>query len=240
MTTWFEVKNDNKWKIDKIVQIEGPKRLSDTLPAPPIDRRDRLAVKERLIRLKNKCFHERNIHQYWQGDTLYRSAASRSIGSEELFLDLVMVGGIAAIGHELRETFQGWREVETVLLLFSALYSSWRQVVLLWNIWGVCWDTTDKIGIYIVFTCVSYIALGDMVPLMMTSVLMWAYQRLWQVLYQLLPISYGGYKNHWYIPMFLFLSCPSIVSWRFSLLLLTWLPLLSPRKELPSFCFGQV
>lgn len=149
-------------EVEKLVHIDGPARPShdDVLPAPPISRKDKLALKERVDRLRRKCFHQRHIHQYWQAETLYRTAGNRSIGPDELFLDLVIVGGIAALGHELRVEFSGWRDVEKFLLLYAAIYRSWTSVVFLWNLWGVASDLTDKIAIYVVFTSLTFIALG--------------------------------------------------------------------------------
>lgn len=149
-------------ELENLVHIEEPEEEDhDELPAPHISRKDKLARAERLKRLRKKLFKERHIHQYFQGTTLYRSAATRTIGSDELFLDLIIVGGIAALGHELRESFQGWFQVETFLLLFVSLMNSWRQIVLLWNMWGLASDLTDKFGIYTVFTCLCFIALGS-------------------------------------------------------------------------------
>lgn len=149
-------------EVENLEHIDSPVRpsIDDELPAPPLNRKGRLALHERLKRLQRKCFHERHIHQYWQGDTLFRTAGSRKVGSDELFLDLVIVGGVAALGHELRETFRGWADVEKFILLFGAFYSSWRAVVFLWNLWGLASDLIDKIGIYVVFTCLTFIALG--------------------------------------------------------------------------------
>lgn len=149
-------------EVENLEHIDAPIRpsIEDELPAPPRDRKDPLALHERISRLRRKCFHERHIHQYWQGETLYRTEGSRKIGPDELFLDLVIVGAIAAFGHELREYFDGWPSVEKFILLFAAIYSSWRGVVFLWNLWGVASDLIDKIGIYSVFTCLTFIALG--------------------------------------------------------------------------------
>lgn len=133
---------------------------NDDLPAPPLQRHDKIAVKERMSRLRHRLFHERHLHQYFCGETLYRTEGNRSIGADELFLDLVIVGGIAALGHELRETFSGWLDVEKFLLLFGAIFNSWRAVVFLWNLWGVQSDIIDKVSIYLVFFSLTGIALG--------------------------------------------------------------------------------
>lgn len=148
--------------VEDLVHIEAQARPSheDEQPVPPVTHRDPLATKERFFRLRRRLFHERHIHQYWQGETLFRTAGNRSIGPDELFLDLVIVGGIAALGHELRETFSGWRDVEKFLVLFGALIVSWRSVVFLWNLWGVSSDLIDKFGIYLIFTCLTFISLG--------------------------------------------------------------------------------
>lgn len=154
--------------VENLEHINNPPRLSeeDAQPAPPVTRRDRLAKRDRMSRLRRRCFHERHLHQYWHNETLYRTEASRSIASDELFLDLVIVGGIAALGHELRISFHeyGWQKVEPFFLLFGAFYSSWRNLVILWNIWGICSDFIDKLGIYVVFTSLVFIALGAADP----------------------------------------------------------------------------
>lgn len=154
--------------VENLIHINSPPRLSeeDALPAPPVTRRDKLAKQHRMSRLRRRCFHERHLHQYWHNETLYRTAANRSITPDELFLDLVIVGGIATLGHELRISFHeyGWQKIEPFFLLFGALYSSWRNLVILWNIWGICSDFIDKLGIYVVFTSLIFIALGAADP----------------------------------------------------------------------------
>lgn len=147
--------------VENLQHIDSPPNVSDDddQPAPPVTLRDKLSRRNRMSRLRRRCFHERHLHQYWHNETLYRTEANRSITPDELFLDLVIVGGIAVLGHELRENFKGWREIESFLLLFGALYTSWRNLVLLWNIWGICSDFIDKLGIYVVFTCLIFIAL---------------------------------------------------------------------------------
>lgn len=154
--------------VENLQHISHPGRLSeeDALPAPPVTRRDRLSKKDRMSRLRRRCFHDRHLHQYWHGETLYRTEANRSITPDELFLDLVIVGGIATLGHQLRISFEGWMEIESFFLLFGAMYSSWRNLVILWNIWGICSDFIDKLGIYVVFTSLIFIALGAEGPFM--------------------------------------------------------------------------
>lgn len=148
-------------EVENLVHLSGPHPHEDeALPAPPISRKDKLASRERVRRLRQKFFAPRHLMQYFRNNTLYRTPENRSIGPDELFLDLVIVGGIAALGHELRESFDGWKDVEKFCLLFGAIYSSWRSIVFFWNVWGVSSDLLDKAGIYVVFTSLIAIALG--------------------------------------------------------------------------------
>ena len=148
-------------EVDKLVHIEHDHiHEDDTLPAPHVSRRDTISQRERWGRLRHRLFTPRHIHQYWHGETLYRSSQNRVVTPEELFLDLVIVGAIAALGHELRETFVGWRDVEKFFLLFGAVYNSWRSIVFNWNLWGVHGDIVDKITVYLCFFSLVSIALG--------------------------------------------------------------------------------
>lgn len=151
-------------EVEKLHHIPGRPSHDDVLPAPHITHRDKCSKRDRMIRLRRRCFHDRHIHQYWHKDILFRTEGNRSITPDELFLDLVIVGGLAALGHELRETFDGWKQIEIFFLLFGAIYTSWRNLVLLWNIWGVNSDFIDKLGIYLVFTSLTFIALGSHGP----------------------------------------------------------------------------
>lgn len=147
--------------VEKLVHIEhDDPDATELVPAPPISRKDKLAMRERLFRLKRRLFAERHLMQYFHDDVLYRSEGARTIGPDELFLDLVIVGGIAALGHELRENFNGWLDVEKFFLLFAAIYSGWRSLVITWNLWDVRSDLIDKIGIYLAFFSLTGIALG--------------------------------------------------------------------------------
>lgn len=145
---------------DGVVHVDNIHHAEETIPAPPISRKDKLARKERFRRLRGRLFAERHLMQYFYNETLYRSEGNRKVGPDELFLDLVIVGGIAALGHELRETFSNWRDVEKFILLFAALYMSWRTVIMLWNLWDLRSDLIDKAGIYLVFFSLTGIALG--------------------------------------------------------------------------------
>lgn len=148
--------------VDKLVHIEHHETTDqhDDVPAPPISRNDKLAWKGRTLRLKRRLFAKRHLMQYFHDEVLYRTEGNRKVGADELFLDLVIVGSIAALGHELRETFKGWEDIEKFFLLFTAMYSSWRTVVLLWNLFDLRSDLTDKFGIYTVFFSLTGIALG--------------------------------------------------------------------------------
>lgn len=145
---------------EDIVHLDNVHHGEEAVPVAPICRKDKLAWHERFARLRGRLFAERHLMQYFYNDTLYRTDGHRRVGPDELFLDLVIVGGIAALGHELREMYSGWRDVEKFILLFSALYSSWRTVVMLWNLWDLRSDLIDKAGIYLVFFSLTGIALG--------------------------------------------------------------------------------
>ena len=100
-------------EVDNLVHISHEdEHAMEAVPAPPVSRKDKLAMKERVHRLGRRLFASRHLMQYFHDDVLYRTEGNRSIGPDELFLDLVIVGGIAALGHELRETFNGWDDVE--------------------------------------------------------------------------------------------------------------------------------
>lgn len=149
-------------EVERLVHIEHIHSTDqlDDVPAPRISRKDKVAMKDRGRRLRKRLFAGRHLMQYFHSETLYRTEGNRKIGPDELFLDLVIVGGVAALGHELRENFSGWLDVEKFFLLFNALYSSWRAVIFLWNLFDLRSDLTDKLGIYLVFFSLTGIALG--------------------------------------------------------------------------------
>lgn len=112
-------------------------------------------------RLRNRLWHRRWLRQYFSAPkVLVRERQKRQIHNEELYLDLIIVANIAALGHELRETFGGWAAVEKFILLFGAVSASWRTLVLLWNLYGTLGDLVDKLGIYATHTALSGIGLG--------------------------------------------------------------------------------
>lgn len=111
-------------------------------------------------RLKRRLFKPRRLKQYFRGQELYRTEKPRPIQTDELFLDLIIVANIAAIGHELRETFKGWFEIEKFFLLFSAILSVWRAVLLYWNLFGSEKDVYDKLFVWLVFTLLTFIGAG--------------------------------------------------------------------------------
>lgn len=129
-------------------------------PVVPVTDQSPKAKGERWHRLGRRLFRERHLMQYFYNDTLYRTVGVRKVSTEELFLDLVIVAAIAALGHELRESEITWLAVEKFLLLFTAVYSSWRENVICWNLWGAQQDLGEKIGIYATFLALTGIALG--------------------------------------------------------------------------------
>ncbi|KAI0564344.1 Low temperature requirement A protein [Gracilaria domingensis] len=146
-------------EVENIYHHEVESHHSDAAP-PPLRERDRKETRN----LKNKAFRtlfdKRHLQQYFYAETLYRSPHTRTVRPDELFFDLVLVGGIAALGHELRENFSSWKDVEKFFLLFSAIYSSWRVIIMMWNFWDIKNDLFEKISIYAVFFCLIGIALG--------------------------------------------------------------------------------
>ena len=111
-------------------------------------------------RLRKRLFQERQLQQHFEGNVLFRTMSSRTVTQDELFLDLIIVANIAAIGHELRESFQGWKEFEKFFLLFGAVYSVWRGLVSFWNLWASTSDYNDKWFVYFVFTMLTFIGVG--------------------------------------------------------------------------------
>lgn len=56
--------------------------------------------------------------------------------------------------------FKGWLQLEKFFLLFGAVCSSWRALVMYWNLWGVTGDLFDKITVYVTFTLLTIIGAG--------------------------------------------------------------------------------
>lgn len=115
-------------------------------------------------RVFRRLFRKRQLLQYFYNDVLFRTRHGRGVSREELFLDLVLVAAIATLGHHLRVSEITWSNIENFLLLFTAIYSAWRQIVLLWNFWGVKEDLFDKICIYFTFVFIVGIAFGAYNP----------------------------------------------------------------------------
>lgn len=149
-------------EVDRIVHVAQSESSAaeEDQPVLPISVKGQLARSERWGRLYRRCYRPRHLMQYFYNETLYRTIQTRKVTTEELFLDLVIVAAIAALGHELRESGITWASVEKFMLLFSAVISSWRQAVLLWNFWGIHHDLAEKAGIYLTFLALTGIALG--------------------------------------------------------------------------------
>lgn len=142
------------------LEVSESSAAEDDVPVAPITVKGGAARSARWKRLYERCVRPRHLMQYFYNETLYRTVGVRKVTTEELFLDLVIVAAIAALGHELRESEINWRSLEKFLLLFGAVVASWRQVVMLWNLWGIHEDVLEKIGIYILFMALTGIALG--------------------------------------------------------------------------------
>eukprot|EP00171_Calliarthron_tuberculosum_P011153 IDg11153t1 len=136
--------------VAKLVHLEDSDKASITTPSGT----------HKTRRLWSVLFSKRHLQQHFAGDTLYRTITSRRIVQDELLLDLIIVGNIAAIGHDLRENFSGWREFETFVLLFGAVFSSWRALVTYWNLWGVSGDLLDKAVVYTTVAMLTGIGVG--------------------------------------------------------------------------------
>eukprot|EP00177_Eucheuma_denticulatum_P001544 GFKZ01002762.1.p1 GENE.GFKZ01002762.1~~GFKZ01002762.1.p1 ORF type:complete len:626 (-),score=72.62 GFKZ01002762.1:40-1917(-) len=111
-------------------------------------------------KLRSRLLMKRHLMQYFYDDILYRTRGIRKVTTEELFLDLIIVAVVAALGHELRESAISWEALEKFMLLFSAVYISWRGIVILWNLWGVQIDFAGKIGVYLTVLSLTGIAIG--------------------------------------------------------------------------------
>lgn len=117
----------------------------------------------RLRYFRRSLFRKRKLMQYFYNDVLFRSKERRQLTREELFLDLVLVASIAALGHHLRVSVT-WHSLQIFILLFSAIYSAWRTTVLLWNFWGLREDLSAKCCTYSVFVCISGISIAGVDP----------------------------------------------------------------------------
>jgi len=69
------------------------------------------ATGKQTNRLGKRLFRRHRLQQHFAGETLYRTIGHRKVSTDELFLDLIVVANFAALGHELRVSFQGWNEI---------------------------------------------------------------------------------------------------------------------------------
>ncbi|CAN8064953.1 unnamed protein product [Agarophyton chilense] len=147
-------------EVEDVVHRDAESHDSDAAPPPLRDRevKDTRTLKKKALRT---LFDNRHIQQYFHGETLYRSPHKRTVDPDELFFDLVLVGGISVLGNDLRESFSSWKDVEKFFLLFGAIYGSWRVVIMLWNFWSIKKDLFEKSSVYVVFFCLIGIALGS-------------------------------------------------------------------------------
>lgn len=112
------------------------------------------------LRLGDLLWHRRWLRQYFSEEGVLVREHHRRPSMEELFLDLIIVAALASLSHELRHSFDGWPSVEEFILLFGALYSSWRTVIYMWNAFGSKGDLLDKVGIFLTLTSIAGIGLG--------------------------------------------------------------------------------
>lgn len=110
--------------------------------------------------IRRRLFGRRHLMQYFHDEVLYRTAELRKITPNELFLDLVIVGNVGELGEHFRLHFNGWKDVEQLILLFAVLYHSWWSLLLLWNTFGLKGDFFDKISIFVAFFSLTGVALG--------------------------------------------------------------------------------
>ncbi|RUP48010.1 bacterial low temperature requirement A protein-domain-containing protein [Jimgerdemannia flammicorona] len=73
--------------------------------------------------------------QYFKGDTLHRGAEERRTSYTELFWDLIFVGAIGLMGHELVHKPDGFH-LEQFVLTFIPLYKVWNDVHFYLNVWA--------------------------------------------------------------------------------------------------------
>lgn len=110
----------------------------------------------RWARLKDLLWHRRWLRQYFSEEGVLVREHHRRPSNEELFLDLILVAALASLSHELRHNFDGWSSVENFILLFGALYSSWRTIMSLWNSFG-----TRGVGAVVSFEGCSLVGLAQ-------------------------------------------------------------------------------
>lgn len=118
------------------------------------------ATGKQTNRLGKRLFRRHRLQQHFAGETLYRTIGHRKVSTDELFLDLIVVANFAALGHELRVSFQGWNEIEKFLLLFGAVYGIWRSLTFYWNLWESHQDVYHKLFVYAVFTMLTGVGIG--------------------------------------------------------------------------------
>lgn len=129
-------------------------------PCSPRQSHTRVNARQ-LRRLRRKLFAKRWLRQYFpQQGVLMRENVRKERKEEDLYLDLIVVAAVASLSHELRHHFDGWPSVENFILLFAALYSSWRSLMFLWNGFGTKGDLVDKATVFSVQVCMAGIGLG--------------------------------------------------------------------------------
>ncbi|GAB0492153.1 hypothetical protein MMPV_003413 [Pyropia vietnamensis] len=122
----------------------------------------------RAFALWRRLYRRRWLRQYVENGTLVREGSTRVIGTDELFMDLIVVSCTSAVGQVLRESPDpGYRDVEKFSLLFASVWGIWRDAGWLWNMFSSCGDLTEKLVVYLAMA--SLCGVGVSAPLAFTS-----------------------------------------------------------------------
>ncbi|RUS17475.1 hypothetical protein BC937DRAFT_89933 [Endogone sp. FLAS-F59071] len=83
----------------------------------------------------DKIFRRPRIRQYFKGDTLYREREERKTSDTELFWDLIFVGSVSLLGHDLAASPDIYH-LEVFALTFIPLWKIWTDIHNFLNMWG--------------------------------------------------------------------------------------------------------
>ncbi|KAK1861989.1 hypothetical protein I4F81_004565 [Pyropia yezoensis] len=122
----------------------------------------------RAFALWRRLYRRRWLRQYVENGTLVREGSTRVIGTDELFMDLIVVSCTSAVGQVLRKAPNpGYRDVEKFALLFASVWGIWRDAGWLWNMFSSCGDLTEKLVVYLAMAALC--GVGVSAPLAFTS-----------------------------------------------------------------------